>query len=156
MKKKRGWRANSIRVLGEKGLLDGISRHDFDAFYAHALIGPILGMRGGGGNLLQHVIALDQFAKSGVLMVEETGSAVADEKLAAGRVGTLRAGHRDDAARVRAVIELGLDIVAGIAHAPLGFFGRVLGVGVAALDHEVLDDPGENRCHRKSPVWRVS
>ena len=64
------------------------------------------------------------------------GVAVADEELAAGGVRVLRAGHGDDAAVVGAVVELGLDLVAGIAGAPAQFPARILGERVAALDHE--------------------
>ena len=40
-----------------------------------------------------------------------------------------------------AVVELGLDLVAGTAGAPGSLLGRVLGQRIAALDHEILDDP---------------
>ena len=92
------------------------------------------------GDFFQHVVAFDQFAEGGVLAVEKLRVAVADEKLAAGRIGILRARHREHAAHVRFVVELGLDLVAGIAGAPARLLALVLGQRIAALDHEALDD----------------
>ena len=43
-------------------------------------------MRGRGGDFFQHVVAFDQFAERGVLLVEKARVAVADEKLAAGGI----------------------------------------------------------------------
>ena len=91
------------------------------------------------GDALEHVVAGDELAEGGVLAVEKLGVAVADEKLAAGRVGVGRARHRDDAAHVGLGVELGLDLVAGAAGAGHAGLAR-LGVGAAALDHEALDD----------------
>src|SRR5690348_6268308 len=41
------------------------------------------------------------------------------------------------------VVELGFDLVAGSAGAPKTLLGIVLGVRIAALDHEILDDAME-------------
>jgi len=45
-----------------------------------------------------------------------------------------------NAARVRLVVELGLDLVARAARAPGIFLTVVLRQRIAALDHETLDD----------------
>src|SRR5262245_65558217 len=98
----------------------------------------------GGRNFFQHIVAFDQFAKGGVLAVEKrwalTWLAVADEELAACRIGVLRAGHRDDATHVRPVVELSFDLVARIAGPPFDFFGGILGLGITTLDHEAFDN----------------
>ena len=56
-----------------------------------------------------------------------------------------RSRHRDHAPRVGLVVELGFDLVAGIAGSPAGLVGLVLGEWISALDHEVLDDAMETR-----------
>ena len=118
-----------------------VTRNDFDADDAHAFVGAVLWMRGRGADFFQNVVAFDQLAERGVLMVEERRVAMTDEKLAAGGIGIVRAGHGNDAAHVRAVIELGLDLVTRPARAPQVFLARVLGQRVAALNHETFDDP---------------
>ena len=97
-------------------------------------------MRGGGGNFFQNVVALDELAERGVLAVEKARIAMADEKLGAGGIGIIRARHREDAANVGLVVEFRLDLVAGAAGAPQILFGIVFRVGVAPLNHEILDD----------------
>ena len=77
------------------------------------------------------------------MAVEELGVAEADEELAAGAVGVLGARGGEHAPDVRAVVELGLDLVAGIAGAPAGFVRDVFGERVAALDHEAFHDAME-------------
>ena len=67
---------------------------------------------------------------------------MADEELAAGAVRVARAGHGKHALYVGAVIELGLDHVAGATGAG-GAARADLGVGAAALNHEALDDAVE-------------
>src|SRR5439155_24438098 len=94
-------------------------------------------------NRSKHLIASDEPAKSSVLPVQEFCLGQANEELAAGRVGVLRAGHRDDAANVRLVIELGLDFVARSARAPTALPVRVFGERIAALYHETFHDAVE-------------
>ena len=67
---------------------------------------------------------------------------MADEELAAGAVRVARAGHGKHALHVGAVIELGLDHVAGATSAG-GAARADLGVRATALDHEALDDAVE-------------
>ena len=93
---------------------------------------------GGGGDLLDPLAAGDDLAEGGVLAVEELGVAVADEELAAGRIRMLGTGHGDHAAGVRAVVELGLHLVARVAGAG-DALGAGFGVRATALDHEALD-----------------
>src|SRR6185312_16430205 len=64
--------------------------------------------------------------------VEEGGRREADEELAVGTVGTLRARHRAGAARMLAGIELGLELAAGAAGA--------VAARIAGLRHEAVDD----------------
>ncbi len=69
---------------------------------------------------------------------------MADEELAAGAVRVAGAGHGQDALHVRAVVELGLHLVAGAAGAGHAA-GADLGIGAASLNHEALDDAVEGR-----------
>ncbi len=121
-------------------LLYAVCRNNFDADDAHAFVRAVRRMRWRRGDFFQHVVAFDQFAERGVLVVEKRRVAVADEKLRAGGIRVLRPRHGKDAARVRAVIELGLDLVTGVARAPHGFLAWVFGQRIAALNHEILDD----------------
>src|SRR5688572_10073548 len=80
-------------------------------------------------------------AEGRVLAVEEAGVLDHDEELAARAVRALRAGHGEDAPLVRRVVELRLQARAAGAAGAVGGARRllVLGVGVAALDHEPGD-----------------
>src|SRR5438309_10665716 len=78
-------------------------------------------------------------------MVEPAYRGEADEELRAGGVGIWPARHRDYAALVTVIVELGLDIVTRSALAVAVFFCRVFRIRIAALDHESFDDPVENR-----------
>ena len=117
-----------------------IRRNDFHADERLLGHGPIAGMRGRGADFFQHFVALDELAERGVLAVKKTRVAVADEKLRAGGIRTLRTRHREHAANVWLVIELRLDLVTGTAGAPEVLLGIVLRVRVAALNHKTLDD----------------
>ena len=97
-------------------------------------------MRGCVGDFGQHVVAFDQLTERCVLMIEKSRATVADEKLRAGGIRVLRARHGDDAAHMRVVIELGLDVVTRPASAPHIFLARVFRKRVAALNHEAFDD----------------
>ena len=72
-------------------------------------------------------------AEGGVLAVEVWDLFQADEKLAAGRVGVARAGHRKHSWFMRSVIEFGGNLVAR-ATSPTA-------LGAASLNHEALDHP---------------
>ena len=87
-------------------------------------------------DVAQRVVACAQLAKGGVLAVEEVCIAKTDKKLAAGGVRIGRSGHRDDTANMWTIVELGLDRMAGTAGAPEVFERLILGLRVAALDHE--------------------
>ena len=70
---------------------------------------------------------------------------MADEKLAPGGIGVLRAGHRKHATGVRFLVELGRDLVARIARPPARLFAFVFRQRIAALDHEAFDHAMERR-----------
>src|SRR5688572_32619737 len=91
----RGMGRGALRL---KKSLHRIGSHDFDALDVHAFHRHIArtGLRG--PDLLEHVVALDQFAERSVLTVEETRVAVADEKLRAGGIGIAGARHGKHAA----------------------------------------------------------
>jgi hypothetical protein len=99
-------------------LCDRISGHNLDAFDRHALVRPIWRMRGRGGNSLQHIVALDEFAKGGVLVIEEMRVSVTNEELAAGRIRVAGARHGNDTPVMMTIVELGFDLVARTARAP--------------------------------------
>jgi hypothetical protein len=143
-----GRAAHGLEELGQLVRVHGglVPFLDADAFhldagggFAIAFTAGAIGC-GGGGDLLEDVIPIGELAEGGVLPIEEGGVAVADEELGTGGVGVLGAGHGDDAAHVGSVVELGFDFVAGAAGAEHVFIGGVFGIGVAALDHEALDD----------------
>src|SRR5207245_6907524 len=91
-------------------------------------------------DFFQHFVTLDQFAKSGVLAVEKCRVAVANKKLAAGRIGIVRTRHREHAARIPLFIKLGRDFVARIARAPGRLFAFIFRERIAALNHKAFDD----------------
>src|SRR6266852_5581094 len=107
---------------------------DRSAFFATARHGRDI------TELAEHLVASDQLAEGGVLTIEKLRVSQADEKLAARGVGVLRAGHGNGAAAMRALVELGLDRVAGAAGAPARFRFWIARQRVPALDHETLDD----------------
>ncbi len=94
-------------------LLHGIRRHDFDALdhdafgrfarFAHAVSGHLCVT-----DFFQNIIAFDQLAERRVLMVEPAYRGEAEEELRAGGVGIRPARHRDHAALVTVIVELGL------------------------------------------------
>src|SRR5438105_5675286 len=77
-------------------------------------------------------------------MVERRYRREIDEKLRAGRIRIGFARHRDYSALVRMIIDLGFDFVTRAARAVAILFGRVLGIRIAALDHESFNDPVKN------------
>src|SRR5262249_49879832 len=91
-------------------------------------------------DLFQHIIAFDQFAKSRVLTVKKRRIREANEKLATRGIRMLRARHRNDTAFMLATIKFRFDFVTWIARAPFRFLRGILGLWIAALDHESLDD----------------
>lgn len=93
----------------------------------------------------QHLIALDQLAKSGVLTVEERGIAEADEELAACRIGVGCPRHGDHAALVGAVVKLRLDFVARVAGSPQALVGFIPGQRIASLRHKTVDNAVKGR-----------
>ena len=130
---------------GRTALFDAGRRDNFHA--QQGLLGdrPVAGHGGRGGDLFQDVIPLDELAEGRVLAVEETGIAVADKELAAGRIGMVRARHGEDAAHVRLVVELRFDLMTRAARAPKMLLGVVFGIGIAALNHEAFDDAVKRR-----------
>src|ERR1700722_16948720 len=91
----------------KSSLFDRAGRNDFDADLAYPFVRPVRGMGGCGGDFLQHVIALGEDTETGVMMVQERGVAVANKKLAAGRIGVVGASHRKGPALMRMIIEFG-------------------------------------------------
>src|SRR5207237_8202406 len=130
-------------------LLHGIRRHDFDALdhdafgrfarFAHAVSGHLCVT-----DFFQNIIAFDQLAERRVLMVEPAYRGEAEEELRAGGVGIRPARHRDHAALVTVIVELGLDIVTRSAFAVAVLFCRVFRIRTAAPNHESFDDPVQN------------
>src|SRR5690349_8631090 len=125
------------RVLANAAaLLGGFRGHDLDAGNVHPLDRTVTRLSGCCGNLFQHVVALDQLAERRVLAVQKTWVAVADKKLRTSGVWIVRARHREHAAHVGPVVELGLDGVARPARAPATFVRLILCEGIAALNHK--------------------
>src|SRR5688572_22244845 len=120
-----GWR--------RPGLLDDFDRH------LDAVLRVVLGVPRRADDLVRHIHAARHLPEGGVLAVEEVRVLHHDEELAARAVRAGGAGHGDDAAGVGRVVELGLDLVAGVPGAVHGAVLVVLGVRVAALDHETGD-----------------
>lgn len=123
-----------------------LSRLDGDALHLNTFDRCAVFTAGGRerGDLLEHGVAGSQLTEGGVLAIEETGFAVADEELAASAVRIGGASHGKHSANVRLLVELGIYFVtriAGAGHALGAFFG----VRAAALDHEALDDTVEGR-----------
>ena len=69
------------------------------------------------GDLFQNVIAFDQLTEAGVLSIQESRVAGADEELTAGGIRMLGASHGDDSADMVPLVELSLDLIARIARA---------------------------------------
>lgn len=119
-------------------------RNDFDAFERdpfdwRTFFSAATGLCRDIGNAFQNVVPGDEFTERGILVVEELGVAVDEEKLRTRGIGMRGAGHRNHAAHMGLFIELRFDFVAGAAgagHAAFAF----LGVGATSLDHETLDD----------------
>src|SRR5216684_5446561 len=107
--------------------LHGIRRHDFDALdhdafgrfarFAHAVF-----YHRSVTDFLQHIVAFNEFAERRVLMVEPAYRGEADEELRTGGVGIWSTRHRDYAALVTVIVELGLDVVTRSAFAVAVFF----------------------------------
>src|SRR4051812_17267119 len=81
--------------------------------------------------------AFGHLAPHRILAVEEAGVVEADEELAVGAVGVLRARHRRDSAHVRLAREFGREV--GLVRSAHAAAGRV-----AALGHEAEDDAVED------------
>ena len=79
------------------------------------------------------------------MAIQEFRLSQADEKLAARRVGILRARHGQDTAHVRFLIKLCLNLVARSAGAPPPFGAGIFGQRIAALNHETFDDAMKGR-----------
>src|SRR5690242_1096239 len=83
-------------------------------------------------DLVDVLHALDDVAPGGVLVVEEGGVAEANEELAVAGIRVAGARHRDGAAHMRFLVELGLELLARAAGARA--------MGAAGLRHEAVDD----------------
>ena len=128
-------------MVGSKVALRLSCRDDADAFDRDALDRGAAFLAGAGdrGEAFKDVVTGAEFAESGVLLIEEAGVAVADEKLTASRVGMSGTSHRDDTADVGFGVEFGFNLVTRTArarHAAAADFG----VGATALNHETFDD----------------
>src|SRR6185369_6598152 len=129
-------------------LLRGVRGDNLDALNRHALhrlarFAVSVRADRSLGNFFQRVVAFDQLAERGVLVVEAGSRGVADEELAAGGIRIARPSHRDDAPLVFAGVELGVDRIARAALAVGRFLRGILRVRLAALDHETVDDAME-------------
>src|SRR5712672_560760 len=91
------------RLRKTESLLHRIRRNNLDAFdddpfrrltHLSAAVSAYLGR----ANILEHVVAFDQFAERRVLMVQASNRRQADKKLRAGRIRLRLPRHRDDAA----------------------------------------------------------
>src|SRR5581483_6609570 len=100
----------------------------------HDLVGILHGLAA--LDLVDILHARDDLAPNRVLLVEEGSVVEADEELAVAGVRACRAGHRGGAARMRLVVELGLELLAGAAGAGA--------MRAAGLRHEAVDDAVEH------------
>src|SRR4029077_8321729 len=136
--------------MTEQQLLPRISRHYVDALDHHAFgrfarfTHAVPGHRSV-TDFLEHVLAFNQFAKGRVLMIKPVHRAEADEELRTGRVRIRPARHRNHAAVVAMIVELGLEVVPGSALPVAVLFCRIFRIRIAALAHEFFYDPVENR-----------
>src|SRR5215813_2116642 len=78
-------------------------------------------------------------------MVQPVYRRKADEELRTSRVRVRSAGHGNHAAVMAMIVELSFNIVTGSALPVAILFCRIFRIRIAALDHELLDDPMENR-----------
>src|SRR6266446_10968717 len=97
-------------------LFHRLSGHDFHAFDHHALcrltrFALCISLDRRVADFVEHVIAFNQFAKRGVLMIEPMYRRETDEELRTGRIWIGRARHREHAAFVWMIVKLGLDLV---------------------------------------------
>ena len=78
-------------------------------------------------------------------MIEPMDWCETDKKLRPSRIRIRPACHRDNTALVWMIVKLGLDVVIGSAFAVAVLLCRIFRIRVAALNHELLNDPMENR-----------
>ena len=124
------------------GLSDDGDAFEGDPIDRGALLATTTGLGGNVGELFQHIIARDELAEAGILVIQKFSVPVAEEKLRTRGIRVRGARHRDYAADVRFFVKLSLNFVAwitGAGHA--GLAG--LGVGATPLDHKALDDAVE-------------
>lgn len=112
--------------------------------HLYALFRVIVGVARLIDDLVGNIHAFYDLSECGVLAIKKRRVSHADEKLRTCAVRVTCTGHREHAALVRRSIELGLDGVAGAAHAVLRLVG-ILGIRVAALDHEARNDAVKGR-----------
>src|SRR5690349_4468211 len=93
------------------------------------------------GDLLQDVIALDEFAKRSVLVIEETRVSMTDKELAAGRVRIVGACHGKNTPIMMVIIKLGFNLVARPTRTPTAFRLGIFGERISTLNHKALNDP---------------
>src|SRR5262245_4617099 len=116
---------------------------DLDAFLWFAALAAGAEVALEARDLVEHLEAGFDLAEDRVLAVEELRVlAVHDEELRTRGVRIARPGHRHDAPRVRDVVELGRQLIAGATGARLAR-STLLRVRTPGLDHEVAHDPVE-------------
>ena len=125
--------------MGSRSLFDGALWNNLDAFDPLPLDG-LAAIDRRLADLLQHVLALDEMTKGGVVAVEVLRGIQANEELAARRIRVLGAGHGNDSGHMMALIEFCFHIMVGAAASPHRFLAGVLAERIAALNHETLDD----------------
>src|SRR5437870_8443726 len=77
-------------------------------------------------------------------MIEPMHWCETDKKLRPSRIRIRPARHRENTALVWMIVKLGLDVVIGSAFA-VAVLCRIFRIRIAALNHEFLNDPMENR-----------
>src|SRR5262249_3146336 len=133
---------SSRRILISVSVASGTRAPSLDDAHLHldALVRVVAAVPGRAHDLVRDLDALRDAAERRVLPIEEAGVLDADEELTARAVRVVGPRHGQHAALVRGVVELGLDGVAGSPRAVLAARSlRVLGVRIAALDHEARD-----------------
>src|SRR5262245_44459848 len=95
--RRRRNRRRPARLLGG----DEFHALDLDAVDRRALLAAAARLGRNVGDALEDILARDQRAEGGVLLVEEARVAVHDEELAAGGIGMRGARRGDDALHVR-------------------------------------------------------
>lgn len=119
---------------------EGVRSH---TFHNLGLQGPVSAVGGSFSDPVYNLHALRHFTEGSIASVQMGRAPVHDEKLGARGIRMHGAGHGQDSGCVFQVIfdavsgKFALDVITGAAHAA--------SFGTAALDHESIDDPVEDK-----------